>query len=313
MVTSAIVCSSDPKDLSMLFVNIILPVFLVILAGYVLEKSAQPDFATLTNCSLYLFTPALVFSALIERDIQLALARDLFLFMVCYTAILLVLSTATGRALRMDPERRSALSLSTVMMNIGNYGLPLSLFAFGKEGLEVSILLFVLFNIPLGTLAIVLAQGRDASLRTALANTLKIPIFHSVVLAFACKAVDFMPPVVLLRPVELIGQAAIPVMLVLLGMQLARTRLTAAPGFLAISSALRLAVAPLVAWGLTELLGIRGMTRSVVILQTSTPAAVLPLLYALRFGTRPDLVAGAIFTSTLLSGISLTVILYLLS
>jgi malate permease and related proteins len=71
-------------------------------------------------------------------------------------------------------------------------------------------------------------------------------------------------------------------------------------------------LAPAVAWLLTLLLGIDGLTRAVLILQTSTPAAVLPLLYALRFGTRPDLVAGAIFVTTLLSALSLTVLLYLL-
>jgi len=73
-----------------------------------------------------------------------------------------------------------------------------------------------------------------------------------------------------------------------------------------------LCIAPLIAWVVTLLLGLDELTRNVVILQTSTPSAVLPLLYSLRFGTRPDLVAGAIMVSTLLSAVSLTVILYLL-
>jgi hypothetical protein len=95
-------------------------------------------------------------------------------------------------------------------------------------------------------------------------------------------------------------------------MQLARTRLQILPGFLSLATGIRLILAPLVAWGLTSLLDLQGLTRNVVILQTSTPSAVLPLLYSLRFGTRPDLVAGAIFVTTLLSAVSLTLILYLL-
>ena len=101
-------------------------------------------------------------------------------------------------------------------------------------------------------------------------------------------------------------------MLVLLGMQLARTRALVQPGFLTLSAGLRLVVGPLLAWGLTTLLGFKGLPRAVVILQTSTPSAVLPLLYAVRFGTRPDLVASAIFVSTLLSAGTLTILLYLL-
>jgi predicted permease len=296
----------------MLFIQIILPVFLIILAGFLLEKVARLDFRTLTYSSLYLFTPALVFSALMKRQVRLDLAAHLGLFMVLYTAALLGVAVAVGRSFRMDSETRGAFSLATVMMNVGNFGLPLAYFAFGDKGLEVSILTFVLFNIPLGTLAIVIAQGAKAPLGKALVNTLKIPIFHGVLLAAVLKAAGVGLPGFLLRPIELIGQAAIPVMLILLGMQLARTRLRVAPGFLSLAAVVRLGVAPLLAWILTVILGIHGIDRNVVILQTSTPSAVLPLLYSLRFDTRPDLVAGAIFITTLLSSVSLTLVLYFL-
>jgi predicted permease len=277
-----------------------------------LEKTGHLDFRTLTFSSLYLFTPALVFSALMKNALQLDLAANIALFMVAYTLVLLGISVACGRLCRMNRETRGALSLTTVMMNVGNFGLPLAYFAFGDAGLNASIMTFVLFNIPLGTLAIVIAQGAGVSLRTAMINTLKIPIFHAVVLAFLCQFLHLKIPVFLLRPAEILGQAAIPVMLVLLGMQLAKTRLGAWPGFLSLSAVIRLGIAPMVAWGITLLFGFDELTRKVVILQTSTPSAVLPLLYSLRFGTRPDLVAGAIFVSTLLSALSLTMILYFL-
>jgi malate permease and related proteins len=296
----------------MLFFQVLLPVFLIILAGFTLEKTLRPDFRTLTDCSLYLFTPALVFSSLMRQELRLDLAGNLFLFMLLYTATMLALSMAIARLLRFDADTRSALALTTVVMNVGNYGLPLAYFAFGDAGLKVSILTFVMFNIPLGTLAIVLAQGNRAPLGQALRNTLRIPIFHGVLLAMLFKAFGWHLPDTLLRPCELLGQAAIPLMLVLLGMQLARTTHFGQPGFLTLSAALRLVVAPLVAWLLTALLGFQGLTRDVVILQTSTPSAVLPLLYAVRFGTRPDLVASAIFVTTLLSAATLTVLLYLL-
>jgi len=297
----------------MLFVDIILPVFLIILSGYLLEKYAQLDFRTLTQSGLYLFAPALVLSALLKRPLQITLALDIFYFMLAYTGALLILSVVVGRLMRMSNETRSALSLTTVMMNVGNFGLPLAYFAFGEAGLEYSILTFVMFNIPLGTVAIVIAQGKAASLKAALINTSKIPIFHAVVLAFLWKWLDWPMPSFVLRPLEILGQAAVPLMMVLLGMQLYRTKITAGLGFISLSSCIRLVVAPLLAWLLTELLGMEGLAQQVVILQTSTPSAVLPLLYSVRFNTRPDLVASAIFVSTLLSAASLTVLLYVLT
>ena len=296
----------------MLFLQVLLPVFLIILAGFTLEKTLHPDFKTLTDCSLYLFTPALVFSSLMRQQLRPELAGKLFLFMLVYTAGMLILSILVARTLRFDADTQSAFSLTTVVMNVGNYGLPLAYFAFGQQGLHVSILTFVMFNIPLGTLAIVLAQGKKAPLGQAILNTLRIPIFYGVLAAVFFKLLGLSLPDTVLRPFELLGHAAIPLMLVLLGMQLARTRRLVQPGFLALSSTLRLLVAPLLAWLLTALFGFHGLTRAVIILQTSTPSAVLPLLYAVRFGTRPDLVASAIFLSTLLSAATLTGLLYLL-
>ncbi len=296
----------------MLFVQIILPVFLIVLTGFVLEKAARLDFRTLTISSLYLFSPALVFSALMKREIVFALAGKIALFMLLYTGGMMLLAALAGRLLRYDRETRSALHLTTVMMNVGNFGLPLAWFAFGEAGLDVSVLTFFCFNLVLSSLGIVLAQGTGATLRQAAINAMKIPIFHAGVLALVLQALAVRIPEVVLRPINLLGQAAIPVMLVMLGMQLARTRAIGQTGFLSLSTGLRLVLAPVLAWGLTELLGLEGLDRAVIILQTSTPSAVLPLLYAVRFGTRPDLVAGAILTSTLFSAATLTVLLYLL-
>lgn len=296
----------------MLFLNIIVPVFLVVLAGFVFEKATRLDFRPLTDASLYLFSPALVLTALLKQDIGLQLAGDIFVFMLLYTTALTALSFACGRLLRYADDQRRALTLTTAMMNVGNFGLPLSYFAFGEAGLEFSIVTFVIFNIPLGTLAIIIAQGQGTAFGKALINTAKIPIFHAVIVATLMKILHIGLPLWLLRPLELLGQAAIPVMLLLLGMQLARTRIEGSLQFLGLSSMLRLVLAPLLAWALTSLLGLKGLAQAVVILQTSTPSAVLPLLYSLRFGTRPDLVAGAIFVTTCLSSLSLTVLLYLL-
>jgi len=296
----------------MLFFDIVLPVFLIVAAGYWAQKRFDLDFATLTNCSLYLLTPALIFSALSKSKVHFDLAAVLLLFMVLYTAALCLLAWAVGRSCRYRDEQLRALALSTTVMNCGNFGLPLVFFAYGAPSLDISVLTFVVFNIPLSTLAIVLAQGSGTSLAEALRNAARIPLFHAVIAALLLQLLEVEIPGFLLRPLELLGQGAIPVMLVMLGMQLARTRLQATFGFLSLATLIRLIVAPALAWLLAWLLGIDGLNRQVVVLQTSTPAAVLPLLYALRFGTRPDLVAGAVLSTTLLSAISLTILLYLL-
>lgn len=294
----------------MVFINVILPVFLLAFAGFCLEKKAEIDKQALANVSLLLFSPALVFSSLLKHDVALDQWLQMTLYMVIYTAIFTLVAVAASRACRFDSDTTRALILTTAMMNIGNFGLPLTYFAFGEAALSISILAFVLFSIPLGTEAIIVAQGKGVRWREAVRNMLRIPIFHAVVLALIIKACGWAPPKFIVRPVELLGQAAIPTMLVLLGMQLASARIHRAWGFFTLAASLRLILGPLVGFLLAALLGMSGLTRDVIVLQTSTPAAVLTLLYAIRFNTRPELVSGAILFSTLASAGTLTVLLY---
>jgi hypothetical protein len=295
----------------MLFVNVILPVFVIVIAGYLLQRRARFDLRPLSDCSLYLFTPALVFASLLRHELVLGQLGQFLVFMLLYTAVMTVIAVAIGRCCRLEGKSGRALVLTTAMMNIGNFGLPLVLFAYGPEALSLSVLAFVLFNFVLSSYAIVVAQG-EAGLVEATGNMLRIPLIHATVLAFLVKAFGWILPEFVLRPVELLGQAAVPVMLSLLGMQLARVNAVSSWGFATLATALRLLVAPLVGVALVVLLGIDGLARKVLILQTSTPSAVLTLLYSVRYNTRPDLVAGTILLSTLLSAVSLTVILYLL-
>lgn len=294
----------------MLFVQVILPIFLIASAGFVFARKSAADLGTLANSALYLFAPSLVFSSLLKRSLEGDLLGRLALFMVLYTAVICLLAFCVSRWCHFDNNTTRAFTLTTSMINIGNYGLPLVFFAYGDAALNVSVLLFVLFNIPLGTLAIMIAQGQGVKWQQTFRNTLKIPIFYAVALALLFKLVNWQPPEFITRATELLGQAAIPLMLILLGMQLSRVRVYKNWGFFSLSTVIRLLVGPLLAIALTKLLGLDGLTRKIVILQTSTPSAVMPLLYCIRFDTRPDLVSGTILLTTLCSAVTLTALLY---
>ena len=121
------------------------------------------------------------------------------------------------------------------------------------------------------------------------------------------------PQEFILRTTDLLGQAAISLMLELFGMQLSRVKIQGNWGFFCLSTVVRLLIDPLLAVALVSVLGLDGLTRKIVILQTSKPSAVLPLLYIIRFGTRPDLVSGSILFSTLCSALTLTALLYWLT
>ena len=220
----------------MLFIQVILPVFLIASAGYVFARRSDTDIRSLADNALFLFAPSLVFSALVKSSVATDLLGRLTLFMLAYTLLMCLLAFGIARLCRFGGDTTRAFALTTTMMNIGNFGLPLVFFAYGEAALDISIVLFVLFNIPLSTLAIIIAQGQGVKWHQAVRNMLKIPIFYGVALALLCKVLDWPPPGFILRATELLGQAAIPVMLVLLGMQLSRSKVSQGWGFFGLFS-----------------------------------------------------------------------------
>ena len=295
----------------MVFIKILLPIFLIIALGVGFEKVKHPDFKSISDLTLYFFTPCLIFSGLIKGHEQLSsfLPRAI-VFMLLLTLIFWGLSLLFGRFLGLDARGKSAFSLSTIMMNTGNYGLPLVLFAYGREGLAYGVIVLVLFTFPLGTLAVYIASRGQTAIKESLLEILKIPLFHAIVLASIWRYFQLPLPPVALKAIDMVGQAAIPGLLMLLGMQLSRTSFRGGALLpICSSSILRLVVSPLVAVALCVFLGIQGLPRNVLILQTSTPSAIIPLLYAINYDTHPEMVAGTIFVSTLLSGITLTLVL----
>lgn len=296
----------------MVFVEILLPIFLLIAAGALFSRILKPTLEPLTQLALFLAAPALVFHALVRYPISFQEVGRLMALMVLYVGILWALSEFLVRVLRLEDSLGRAFLLATVPMNVGNYGLPLVRFALGPETEGFSILVFVVFNIPLVTWAIWVAAGGTLGSARGMKDALKIPIFQATLLAFLFGGLGWTLPSPLSKSLGLLAQAAIPLFLVILGMQLDRTRIDRWGWDLGLAVFVRLAVSPFLAFGLAHLCGFQGLPVKVIVLQTSTPSAVLTLLYALRFGCQPQWMASVIFFSTVFSVASLSVILTVL-
>ncbi len=296
----------------MVFVEILLPIFLLIGAGALFSRVLKPTLEPLTQFALFLAAPALVFHALVGYPFAFREVGRLMGLMVLYIGILWAVSSILVRLLRLEEALGRAFLLATVPMNVGNYGLPLVRFALGPETEAFSILVFVVFNIPLVTWAIWVAAGGTLGSARGMKDALKIPIFQATLLAFLVGGLGWTVPSPLSKSLGLLAQAAIPVLLVILGMQLDRTRVDRGSWGLGVAVFVRLVASPFLAFGLARLFGYQGLPLKVIVIQTSTPSAVLTLLYALRFQCQPQWTASAIFFSTVLSIGSLSVLLTVL-
>lgn len=289
--------------------QIILPMAVLVGLAFGYQKVFKADTQQFNNLVLYLLLPINLFHELsIKRVGFLELGKPL-LFMVLLTASLAGLAWLAARVLRLNPEQRVSFILSVAMINVGNIGLSLIYFAYGPEANDSALLVFIAFNVPLTTLAIYLSSTQTTR-RGALRDMLKIPIFHATFLALILNTLDVVIPAPIHTITGYLGQATFPIFTFVFGMQLANVRVTRNMiGTVATASILRLVISPIIAALILMMMGVTGLGYRVALVQTSTPAPILPLMYAIRFNRSPELLAAIIVASTVLSVVTLPLVI----
>jgi predicted permease len=292
--------------------NTLLPIFLIVGLGILVERRLTVDPRTLSRAVIYLFSPCLILGSIARSDLQ-ADEIGLILAMAALSTVAMAgVGWVLARLGRFDRKLTSAFMLSVVLINAGNYGLPLNEFAFGAGGLQRAVVFFVVTAFTANTLGVYLASRGEASVRRSLLNVFTVPLPYATALGLVLNMGGLTLPLPLDRAVTVLGQAAVPCMLLILGLQLSRSSVKGRTGPLLLAAAARLLVAPLVAVAVAALLGLTGLTRQVSIVEASMPSAVLAGVLATEFGSDAEFATAAILVSTLASVVSLSVLLFLL-
>jgi malate permease and related proteins len=288
---------------------IILPIIVVVAAGYVLARYVRVGPQPLSQVTTYLLSPCLVFTALVRTDLQAAGGVRLAGLVVTQFAAILVVSLAVGHAMRLDRASRSGVAVATVLYNSGNYGLPVSLFAFGQEGFRIATVVYVVTAIVAYSAGVYLASaGRNAPGR-AVADIFRLPLIYAAALGLVVNRAGWVVPEPVWRPLELMGEGAVPLLLIALGVQLASARPSVAGAPLGAVTVLRLVLSPALTVLLLPVFGITGLPARVAVLTTAMPTAVNAFLVAAQFETAPAFVASAVFVTTLASFVTVPIVL----
>jgi predicted permease len=292
-----------------IFVSDILPIFIVAGIGFLLARRLGANVKTLATVSFNSLSPCLVFDQLVTAQISGSQSLRVAAFCVLLTIAIGVAARVASLPLRLDRTTLSSFLLVAMFSNSGNYALPVVLFAFGKEALAFASVYFVTSAILLYTAGILVAASGRASVRTALARLFRVPAVYAVAAAVIVLATGASVPLAVMRPVRLLSDAAIPVMLLVLGMQLERATMPKRPAAVATAVVLSLVVAPIMAFGLTAALGLAGAARQAAILEASMPAAVITTVLALEFDLDANFATSVVFFTTLLSPITLVILI----
>ena len=300
------------SELIVTFVNNILPVMLISVAGFVLGKTLQIDSRSVGRITFYFFSPVLIFNLLVHSQLP---AGE-----IIKTAALVLLVTlgsgfvalAGGFLLKLNRTAMVSMLVTSMFANNGNYGLPLIAFAFGQAALAHTSIYLVFSSLITNTLGVLIASLGHLDLKHAFLGMFRIPTFYAVLLAAFMNHYAIEVPLPVDRTVSLIAGAGVPLMILLLGLELCQVRWTSNLKALGLSTCVRLLVGPLLGFFFTSALGITGDGRQSGIVEASMSAAVANTNLAAEYNLDSSLVAATILVSTVLSPLTLTPLILLL-
>jgi hypothetical protein len=295
-----------------IFLNVLTPVFLLVLLGYTVGPRLHLEARTLSRFAYFVVTPAFVFNILSTARIELALASRMIGFIsVVYIGSALI-AFAIARLLRCSRQMTAIYVMLATFGNVGNFGLPIVQFALGDEALLAATIYFLSIVVVAFVICIAAANmGRGGAVH-AIGEVFKTPALIALPPALLFNWFQVELPAFITRPVELLSGALIPTMLIVLGVQLANAGIPRPNLDIVVISAVRLLGGALLGFALAAPFGLEGMAWSAGILQASMPSAVLVSIIAMENDLMPAFVTTAVLFSNLASIVTLTVVLTML-
>lgn len=295
--------------------NVIVPLSIPVIAGALLSRFGKLEIKPLLNFALYYITPFLIFDTLLEarlsrEDVYLTLAYSLLNLI-----LLAVVANLLGKSLKLPSNDIAGLTLISSFTNAVNYGIPLMLLAFGQLGLEKASIYIVMQMVMMHTLGIFFAARSHFTIKNAIKSVFALPAIYAVLLALILRTFNLALPGGLSTGVSMIAEAYPPIVLAVLGAQMANvktesitrnTRITFWTGM-----GMRLLIAPLIALLCLHLLKIEGIMFSTLLVLSCMPVAINAGILAEKFDASPKVLTKTILWTTLLSFFVLPVLIVL--
>ncbi len=278
----------------------VLPVFAIMGAGACYGRYKSLPAQSLSDLMLWILLPCLVLGSLGGQSIE---SNEFF--KICASAVLIV--TGTGLlsyfAFYSIPERR-ALLLPSMFMNSANMAFPLALFAFSDAGLSRQVVFYLAIHILHVTLGMAIARGRGGW-----REVFRYPLIYTAGIAVFFNLANLQIPTSIAQPLNLVGRATLPIMLLLLGARLGSAKLQHFKLSL-LSTLVRLGGGFVLGWMSVWIFDLDGMAEAAVMLGAVMPAAVFNYVLSEKYDLYPQLMASTVAISTLISIVTTPLFMY---
>ena len=282
--------------MSLRILEIIFPIFAIVLIGLFYGKRFSPDMTLPNRLNMDVFIPALLFFVLTRQAENAGLYLNLAL-----AAVLVILGSGliawpVARLLKIDPK---TLCPPMMFCNAGNIGLPLMVMAFGEEAFPAAVVVFLVGNFMHISLGSYLLDHRSHFLRVLVS-----PMMIAVMLAILMIVAGVQINEFIMKPIEMLSQICIPLMLFSLGVRLADVDFSEWRLGL-ISAILAPVIGILVVQMVIPFFEMTRMQQGVLFMFGALPPAVMNFMFAEYYDQEPAKVAAIVLIANAFALISI--------
>ena len=282
--------------------KVTLPIIALVALGWAMQPRLKLDVGSLNRLQVNVILPSFFLHTLSTSKQPLSVVGPTALFMVVQLLVLVPTGWLIAALFRMNPKTRPVVGHGMAYANVGFFGVPVTLLAFGPDYLiHVSIMAVFMAVMAVSVGVWLLAPGGTglfAKLRTAF----ETPMIPAVVLGMVLRGFEVQLPPVLAQPVQLMGQTFAALALYTLGAQIAASpvrHVRAGPQVLMV--VLKFGLAPALTWALALQLGLPRDLIDMLVVLTATPVGVIITIYCIEYDRDPDFIASAVVITTVLS------------
>lgn len=282
--------------------KVTLPIIALVAMGWVLQPRLKLDVGTLNRLQVNVILPSFFLFTLSTSKQPLTAIVPTAMFMLIQFLLLIPLGWLIAIVFRMKPETGPVVGLGMAYANVGFFGVPVTLLAFGPEYLiHVSIMAVFMAVLAVSVGVWLLAPG-GTGLFSKLKTAFDTPMIPAILLGLVLRGFEMQLPQLIEQPIQMMGQTFTALALYSLGAQIAATALHNVkfwPQLLMVL--LKFGVAPAVTWLLAIYLELpRDLTDMLVVL-TATPVGVIITIYCIEYDRDPDFIAASVVITTALS------------
>ncbi|WP_347861418.1 AEC family transporter [Salimicrobium sp. PL1-032A] len=299
-------------ELATILIDILLPVFIIMGIGFVLEKKFQLDLNTLAKLNIYFVVPGFIFVKLYETEFAPGRFLTVIGFIGLYVLLLFLITKLWNSFRGLDAAKGTTVSNSVIFFNSGNYGVPVNDLVFKGDPFAMSIQVVVLTmqNILTFSYGIFALQSIHIGKWRAIAGYFKMPVLYALLAGILLNVGNVDVPSFIWVPSNYIADAMIAIALLMLGAQVAKIEWTMNFSSVYMSLLLRLVIGPILALLMILTFGLDGTTAQALFIASAMPTAVNSAVIAQEYDNYPEFAAQIVLLSTVFSAVTVTLVIY---